>query len=201
MDLRELLGADYKEDITADEINSIFEKRVLATGKYENKEKVDAERKRAKQEKADLEAKIKGKLSDDELSKQELEDLKAKLAEAEERERLSKKDTSKLIAEASMAELKTLLELKDGDKELAKLIDNISSDNSELSRETSSLVMKMVKSAYEKGKAAGTKQEYGKMGDMVMGADGKMVDKTEAFVKNLISSGGTAQTFERSNFI
>ena len=63
MDLKELLGDDYKEDLTADEISGIFEKKFLATGKYENKEKVDAERRRAKQEKAELEGKIKSKTS------------------------------------------------------------------------------------------------------------------------------------------
>ena len=39
MDLKELLGDDYKEDLTADDISGIFERKFLATGKYENKEK------------------------------------------------------------------------------------------------------------------------------------------------------------------
>ena len=49
MDLQELLGSDYQEGMTAEDVNKIFEVRILSSGKYENNEKVDAERKRFKQ--------------------------------------------------------------------------------------------------------------------------------------------------------
>lgn len=202
MDLQELLGSDYQEGMTAEDVNKIFEGRILSSGKYENKEKVDAERKRFKQEKADLETKIKGKMSEDELSKQELEDLKAKLAEAEEREKLSKRETSKLIAKSNIAEAKTLLEIKDNDKEFSKFIEAISIDDNEIAEATSSYVMKLIKNAYEKGKSESTKQNLGEMGKMAIGQDGKALDKDEAFVKALTSSAINVQKpFDKSNFI
>ena len=43
MDLKELLGDAYKDDITADEVKAIFKKQLLATGEYENKDKVKEE--------------------------------------------------------------------------------------------------------------------------------------------------------------
>lgn len=201
MDLQELLGADFKDGITAEEVNSIMEKRLLATGKYENKDKVDAERKTNKQKLADLEAKIKGKMSDDELSKQELEDLKKQLQEALDREAASKKGTSKLMTERNMAEAKTILEIKDNDKEFAEFMEIISGEDNELSDKTSNYVMKLIKDAYEKGKAQATKTTLGQMGEQVIGKDGKMVDKDEAFVKGLLSINPKPNANQKSNFI
>lgn len=202
MDLQELLGEDYKEGMTTEEINAIFEKKLLATGRYESKDKVDAERKRAKQEKDNLEAKIKSKMSDDEMSAQELEDLKTKLAEAEEREKNSKIETSKLIAKSNLAEAKTLLAIKDNDKEFTEFLEAISAEDSEKATGTSSYVMKLVKDAYEKGKSESTKQGLGEMGKMVIGQDGKAVDATEAFVKALATTTTNLnKACENSNFI
>lgn len=202
MDLQELLGSDYQEGMTAEDINAVFEKRVLASGKYENKDKVEAERKKAKQEKAELEAKIKGKMSEEELSKQEFEDLKAKLAAAEEREKLSKQETSKLIANGNMAEVKSILEIKDNDKDFDKFMKAISVEDNEIASSTSSYVKKLVKDAYEKGKSESTKQNLGEMGKRALGADGKEVDPTEAFVKSLAASTiNLTKTSDQSNFI
>ena len=199
MDLKELLGDDYKEGLTADEVSGIFEKRLLATGKYENKDKVDAERKRAKQEKADLESKIKSKMTDDELSKQEMDDLRAKFEALQAEAREKDKRYSKTLAEANIAEARTLLEIKEGDKDFSDFINNISGEDSELSNKTSNYIMKLIKDAYEKGKALSTKQELGEMGRMVIGKDGKAVDKDEAFVKTLVSGIGVSEN-TKSNF-
>ena len=202
MDLQELLGSDYQEGMTAEDINAVFEKRVLASGKYENKDKVDAERKKAKQEKAELEAKIKGKMSEEELSKQEFEDLKAKLLAAEEREKLSNRKTSELIASGNMAEVKTILEIKDNDKDFDKFMKAISVEDNEIASSTSGYVKKLVKDAYEKGKSESTKQNLGEMGKRALGADGKEIDATEAFVKSLAASTiNLTKTSEQSNFI
>ena len=199
MDLKELLGDDYKEDLTADEVSEIFERKFLATGKYENKEKVDAERRRAKQEKAELEGKIKSKMTDDELSQKEMDDLKAKIdvlvAEGKEKD----KRYSKTLAEANIAEARTLLEIKADDKEYAEFITNISGEDSEVSSKTSSYIMKLIKNAYEKGKGESTKKDLGEMGRMVIGKDGKAVDKDEAFVKGLVS-GMQVPENTKSNF-
>ena len=197
MDLKEVLGDDYKEDLTADEVSGIFERKFLATGKYENKEKVDAERRRAKQEKAELEGKIKSKMTDDELSQKEMDDLKAKLEALVGKEK--DKRYSKTLAEANIAEARTLLEIKADDKEFAEFITNISGEDSEVSSKTSSYIMKLIKNAYEKGKGESTKKDLGEMGRMVIGKDGKAVDKDEAFVKGLVS-GMQVPENTKSNF-
>lgn len=201
MGLKEILGEDYKEDMTDDEINTAMEKKLLSTGKYENKDKVDAERRKAADDKKALEEKIKSKLSDDELSKKEMEDLKAEL-EAMKAEKIeNSKKYSKTISSSNLSEARTLLELKDNDKEFDELLDAISVEDSDVSIKTSSYIMKLIKNAYEKGKALATKESLGEMGKTVIGADGKPVDKNKAFVDSLISSAPKAVTPEKSNFI
>lgn len=200
MSLKEILGEDYREDMTDDEISSAMEKRFLATGKYENKEKVDAERKKALNEKRDLEAKIKAKMSEDELGAKELEDLKAEIEALKAEKAENNKKHSRTISSANMSEAKTLLEIKDNDKEFDEFLTAISGEDSELSSKTSSYVMKLVKNAYEKGKALATKENLGEMGKQVIGADGKVVDKDKAFIDSLIKSAPKAVEAQMSNF-
>lgn len=201
MSLKEILGDDYREDMTDDEISTAMEKKFLASGKYENKDKVDAERRKYAEDKKALEAKIKSKLSDDELSKKEVEDLKAEIEAIKAEKAESDKRNSKTISSANMAEAKTLLEIKDNDKEFEEFLNTISGEDSDLSAKTSSYVMKLVKNAYEKGKALATKTSLGEMGKQVIGSDGKVVDKDKAFVQSLIDINPKPIDPQNSNFV
>lgn len=202
MDLKELLGADFKEGITAEEVNSIMEKRLLSTGRYENKEKVDAERTASKKKYADLEAQLKGKMTDDELTKNEKAELEKQLEEVKSLLKAEKKSGSRSKAEAGIMEAKTLLGIKSEDKDFNDFLDSISFEDSAISTKTSSYVMKMVKDAYEKGKAEATKDSLGEMGNMVIGKDGKMVDKDVQFIKQLTETvSPQANQNTQSNFI
>lgn len=201
MDLKELLGADFKEGITADEVNSIMERRLLSTGRYENKEKVDAERATSKKRYADLEAQLKGKMTDDELTKNEKAELEKKLEEVTELLKAEKKSGSRSKAEAGIMEARTLLGIKSEDKDFNEFLDSISFEDSAVSTKTSSYVMKMIKDAYEKGKAEATKDSLGEMGNMVIGNDGKLVDKDAQFVKQLTEAvNPQVKTNNQSNF-
>lgn len=206
MDLKELLGADFKEGITADEVNSILERRLLSTGRYENKEKVDAERLASEQKYADLEEQLKeqlkGKMTDEELVKNEKAELEKQLEEVKSLLKAEKKSGSRSKAEAGIMEAKTLLGIKSEDKDFNDFLDSISFEDSAISTKTSSYVMKMVKDAYEKGKAEATKDSLGEMGNMVIGKDGKMVDKDVQFIKQLTEAvSPQANQNTQSNFI
>lgn len=200
MSLKEILGEDYREDMTDDEISTAMEKRFLASGKYESKEKVNAERKKALNEKKDLEAKIKAKMSEDELGAKELEDLKSEIEALKAEKAENSRKYSKTISSANMSEARSILELKENDKDFEDFLNAISGEDSELSSKTSSYVMKLVKDAYEKGKALATKENLGEMGKQIIGANGKAVDKDKAFVDALISSAPKAVETELSNF-
>lgn len=201
MELKDLLGSDYKENMTQEEVNAIFEKRVLASGKYENKEKVDAERAAHKKALDEAKATLKGKLSEEELSKSEVEELKRQLEESKTRELNFQKEISRGHATSGIAEAKTLLGIKEDDKDYIEFITNISGADSEITKKTSSYVGKLVKDAYEKGKAEATKTTLGEMGNMVIGKDGKPVDKEQAFIKDLIKQTPASPKIENSNFI
>ena len=57
-----------------------------------------------------------------------------------------------------------------------------------------------INDAYEKGKAEATKTNLGKMGEMVIGEDGKLVDKEKQFVDSLLEVN-KPKVYEKSNFI
>lgn len=201
MSLKEILGEDYKEDMTDDEISLAMEKKFLASGKYENKDKVDAERRKAAADKKDLEAKIRAKMSEDELSAKELNDLKAEIETLKAEKAESNKRNSRTISSANMSEARTILEIKDNDKEFEEFLNAISGEDSDVSSKTSSYVMKMIKNAYEKGKALATKESLGEMGKQVIGSDGKAIDKDKAFVQGLINSAPKSIDSKNSNFM
>lgn len=200
--LEEIMGSSYHENMTSDEINSFFENRLLATGKYENKEKVDAERKKNSATIKELQTKIQGNLSEDELKKQETEALKAEIEQLKESQKLSRLETSRLKAEGSLAETKVLMGITD-DKEYKKFIENISDEDSSKTDNISKYINKLVKDAYEKGKAEGTKKSLGEMGKQYSKGssqdDGN--DKDLQLVKKMESFKPVQKEFKKSNFI
>lgn len=187
-ELKELLGESYKEGMTKEEISEAFKKSFLSTGQYVNKDMAEADKRKLNDQIKNLNEQIKGKMSDDELKLAEVEELKKQLETYKQNDIANKINNSKLIATSKMAEAKTLLEIKDNDKEYLEFISNISGEDLELSTKVSSYAMNLIKRAYEKGKAEATKTSLGEMGNMVIGADGKLVSKDEQLVKNLIAS-------------
>lgn len=201
MSLKEILGEDYKENMTDDEINAAMEKKWLASGKYEYKEKVDAERKKSAAKTKELEEKIKAKMSDDELSAKEVADLKAKIEELENEKAENNRKYSRTVAERNLSEAKGLLEIKDNDKEFDEFLASISGEDSEISSKTSTYITKLIKDAYEKGKAKATKESLGDMGAQVVDANGKSQDTSTQLVKGLINTIPKPVDSKNSNFI
>ncbi len=202
MSLKDILGEDYTGDeMTDEEITAAMEKKILSSGKYENKEKVDAERKKAEAKRKELEAQIKTKMSDDELSAKEVEDLKAEIEALKNEKIENNKKYSRTLTEKNLSEAKGLLEIKDKDKEFDEFLASISGEDSETSSNVSTYIAKMVKDAYEKGKAQATKESLGNMGASVVGADGKMQDASTQLVKGLISSIPKPVDSKDSNFM
>lgn len=202
MDLSELLGSDFREGMTADEVTSVFKDRFLASGNYELKEKVDAERRASAQKISELNSKLQGSLSDEEIKAQEREALEARIKELEEKNRLSIIDTSRLKAEGTLAETKVLLGVEGTDKEYKKFLDNISSEDGSKTESMARYINKLVKDAYEKGKADSVKKDLGKMGDEYAGGETGNKDSEDiALQKKLLSSKPKAKEYTKSNFI
>ena len=203
MTLQEMLGENYNENMTAEEISSLFEKKFVESGKYVEKgtetkpngEDESAKDKMIKQ----LKKQLKEKMTDSEKVDSDKQELLDRIAELEELDKKNKKEMSKNSAESFLNPLKATLGIKDTDKDFNELIDNISSEDVEKSKKIGSYISKIVNDAYAKGKAEATKRNLGEMGNMVLGEGGKTQDKTEAFVKSLAAINPQPK-YENSNF-
>lgn len=200
MDLKELLGADYKENITADEVNAIFQKKFVDSGNYVSRTDLDNANAANTKTINDLKKQIKDKAPAEKQAEIEKQELLDKIAELEEASRNDKISMSKSKAEGTLNAIRNNAGVKENDKDFAKLIENISSEDTVKTSEVSTYIAKLVNDAYEKGKADTTKQNLGQMGNMVVGEGGKLVDKDEQFVKGLLSSQAVP-TYKNSNFI
>lgn len=200
MDLKELLGDAYKEDITADEVKEIFKKQFVATGEYENKGKANAEKNELKNQITKLQEELAGKMTDDEKktaqdneTKKLIEKLQKQLAE-------SNLTISKKTALGSLSGIKAKAGIKDDDKDFEDFISNIAFEDNGKTDKISQYISKIVTNAYESGKNDATKEKLAKMGSFKGGQDGEGSNEKGAFGKELAQSMKTEQRVEKDFF-
>lgn len=161
--IRELLGESYHEGITNEEIQTFFKNSILGDGTYIRKELAEAEKKKLQNKLQEKDNALKAKLTDEEKKKaaeiakdQELEELRAKLLE-------NTISSNSYKAIGLTAEARINANIKEDDSEFKEFIANISSEDEAKTEKISSYVNKIVKAAYEKGKADITKEKMAKM--------------------------------------
>lgn len=198
--LEEIMGADFRADMTAEDINSYFTKKVLESGKYELKDKVDAERKSLKKQLADKDVEIQSKMSADELANAEKKALEKRIKELEEANRNSALERSSLKAEGILAESKVLMGIKADDTEYSDFVKSISNEDFDKTEKLSSYINKMIKEAYEKGKTEATKNGLGNMGKQKQGSSNESITKDQALVERLTANAQPKAENARSNF-
>lgn len=164
MNLQELLGEAYKEDMSIEDINNALQGKKLAdlsTGNYVDINKYN-------KEVQDLQAKLAKKDSEIQTvntnANHESSENQALINQLQEQLKALELESNKSNAIASMSEAKTLLEIKDNDVEYASFLDNLSGLNKDVSHNLTSYVSKQIKNAYEKGKQDGLKNGLGDMG-------------------------------------
>lgn len=164
MNLQELLGEAYKEDMSIEDINNALQGKNLAdlsTGNYVDINKYNREIQ-------DLQAKLTKKESEIQTvntnANHESSENQALINQLQEQLKALELESNKSNAIASMSEAKTLLEIKDNDVEYASFLDNLSGLNKDVSHNLTSYVSKQIKNAYEKGKQDGMKNGLGDMG-------------------------------------
>ena len=164
MNLQELLGEAYKEDMSIEDINNALQGKNLAdlsTGNYVDINKYNREIQ-------DLQAKLTKKESEIQTvntnANHESSENQALINQLQEQLKALELESNKSNAIASMSEAKTLLEIKDNDVEYASFLDNLSGLNKDVSHNLISYVSKQIKNAYEKGKQDGLKNGLGDMG-------------------------------------
>lgn len=167
--LKELMGENYHEGMTAQEVQEYFqklgEKSILETGNYVNKQMAEAEKNKIQRLLEEKENALKAKLTDEE---------KAALAQAAKDKELQ--DLKELLAKTTIsannnkafgltAEARLNADIKDDDAEFTEFLGHIVSDDETKTTKISSYINKIVKAAYEKGKADITKNKMAKMGN------------------------------------
>ena len=154
MDLKTLLGDNYKDDMSIDDINSAISNMKLAdlsTGMYVNKDAAEAERRKLEAEKQDLQGKLSAKLTDDEKAAQavadkdkQIEQLMAKL-----KENTLSANRSKIYS--STAEMRGKLGIGDDDKDFQDFANLVTLEDTAKVDVVSKYLSSILKSAYEKG--------------------------------------------------
>jgi len=175
-EIKELLGENYHEGMTAKEVQEAFNKMLLNTGKYVNKDNADAQQRQLKEEYekqiGELNQTLNNKMTDDEKIKAaqkqreaEFEEMKKMLAE-------SKLNASLLNFKSNISDVKNLAGIEDDDEEFSKFISNATIEDNEKNDSVSKYINSIVKKAYEKGKSDAVKEQLGNMGKDGKGSQG-----------------------------
>lgn len=164
-ELKQLLGENYHEGMTAQEVQQYFQKSVLESGNYVNKQMAEAEQNKLKKQLEEKENALQAKLTDEEKSAlaqaakdRELQDLKDLLAK-------NTLSANNYKAFGMTAEARLNAGIKDDDAEFTNFLKGIVNDDEAKTTELSSYINKIVKAAYEKGKADITKNKMANMGN------------------------------------
>lgn len=164
MDLKEIMGEAYTENMTKEDVQAFFKKQVLSSGEYENKGKSDADKRALNSQIDELKAQLSAKMTDDEKKKAQdmdmqkmIEDLKAQLS-------ASKIESSKNTANGFLANAKAKIGIGEDDKDFSNFIGLISTEDIETTTTVSKYINLLVEKAYENGKNDAIKNKLGKMG-------------------------------------
>lgn len=167
-EIKELLGENYQEGMTAKDVQEAFNKMLLSSGKYVNKDNAEAQQRKIKESYKkqidELNQTLNTKLTDDEKLKaaqkqkdEEFETLKKLLEQ-------SQLDASLLNFKNNIADVRNFAGIDEEDSEFLDFVSNATLKDKEKNDSVSKYINSIVKKAYEKGKSDAVKEELGKMG-------------------------------------
>ena len=176
MNLKELLGEAYKEGMTFEEINTALSSMKLAdlsTGKYLNKDMVEAERAKLENEKKDLEQQLNAKLTDDEKTAKLAAEKDKQIQKLMEQLKANTMSANKNKIFSATNEIRGKIEIADTDEEFGKFAGLITLEDDDNSSYVSNYLSKLIKNAYEKGVSEGTKKTIAGNSDVKIGGQSK----------------------------
>ena len=201
MDLKELMGDAFKEDMTKEDVQAFFKKQVLATGEYTNSGKAKAEQKELNDKIAELQSQLEAKMTDDDKKKKADADTQKLIENLQKQLKESNLSLSKRTAIGSLADAKIKAGIKDDDTEYDEFVSGISFEDNDKTEKISKYISKIVSSAYEAGKSEAIKNKLGKMGSFKEGQDGDgNGDEKGSYGKQLAQSLKTMQPQTKNFF-
>lgn len=162
--LKTLLGDDYKDGMTVEEINTALQGKKfadLSTGAYVDKHKYEADIKAKDDAIRQKAEELASKMTADEKAQA---DAAAKDALIESLQKKIKEDSisnSKSSASAILATNKTLLGIADDDSAFNDFISSIASENHDNTKVLATYINKLITDGYEKGKKDAVKDKMG----------------------------------------
>lgn len=173
MDLAELLGTDYKEGMTTEEINTAIKDKKfadLSSGKYVLKEMTDAKKREADNTIKELQEQLNSKLTDDEKKAKDFEEKEKEIEALKKQIRESTLATNKAKIVASTSEMRGKIDIKEDDKDFNSFIDLITLEDSKNNDTVGSYLGNLLKMAYEKGVNDTTKSQIANNNTIQTGA-------------------------------
>ena len=199
-EIKELLGDNYQEGMSAKDVQEAFNKMLLNTGKYVNKDNADAQQRKLEKELNDkiqaledekkaLNDSLSSKMTDEEKIKAAQKQRDAELEEMRKLLAQSKLDTNKLNFTNNISDAKRFAGIEDEDNDFSEFISNSVLEDSEKNNSVSKYINSLVKKAYEKGQSDAKKDGLGKMGKDGKGSqdDGDDTSDVEQKVKDILA--------------
>lgn len=168
--LKQIMGEAYKENMTAEEIQTFFKNQVLGTGTYVNRDAAEAEKRKLQDALKNAKQELQNKMTDDEKKAAADQALKDEIEQLKQQLLSGKINNSEYKAMSLTAKSRLNSGIADDDKDFADFIKNISSEDEVKTSKVANYVNTLVQKAYEKGKADVTKSKLGDMGKLSTGA-------------------------------
>lgn len=192
MNLQEMLGDAFHEDMSFDEINEALSGKKfadLSTGNYVDAHKYKADLEAKTNELSTVRKQLDAKLSDSEKEAVSREADKAKIRELEEFIKNQNVASNRDRVEALTADVKTILGIENTNEEYGKMLSVLSQNETENARSMATYINKLVKESYEKGKKDANKDNLGNFSTGVNKAPSEKEQEEGGFGKMLAESG------------
>lgn len=192
-EIKQLLGESYHEGMTAQDVQDAFNKMLLSSGKYVNKDNADAQQRKLQQDYekkiSELNQTLNNKMTDDEKAKAAQQQRDAEFEAMKKMLEESRMNASLLNFKSNIVDVKSLAGIEDDDEEFTKFVSNATLEDNEKNDSVSKYINTIVKKAYEKGKSDAVKEELGKMGKDGKGSqgDGDGTSEIDQKVKDITS--------------
>lgn len=192
-ELKQLMGENYHEGMTAADVQEYFKKSLLESGNYVNKAASEASIAKLQKELSEKDNQLKTKMTDDEKKQAEVQQQLAEFEELKKKYKEQAINSNKYQALGITASVKEKAKIKDDDKDFDEFLSEISSEDSEKTMKISKYIAKIVNEAYENGKAEMTKMKMGKMGSFKKDSETDPDGKDLEWAKEL-AKGGSLKT-------
>lgn len=164
MNLKDLLGTNYHDGMTFEEISTALSNMKLvdlSTGAYVDKNKYEADIKARDSEIQKKSQELNARMTEDEKAKAQEAEQNKLIESLQQQIRDAAVTNSRSVAESILATNRDNLGIKNGDEGYNSFISSISTDNLEGTKAVATYINKLITDSYQKGKSDASKDSMG----------------------------------------